>query len=83
MKIFRTWPSSQSRPVRFVTGAVMMTLFTIVGELILSDDPLSRHMAAIIATSGLSRSPSAATTANCAIIPDAWCSSTGPGTWPL
>jgi hypothetical protein len=48
MNTFRSWLARQSRPTRFVIGAVMMTLLTIVGELILSDPPLSRHAAAII-----------------------------------
>ena len=48
MKTFRTWLARQSRPARFVIGAVIMTLVTIVLELILSDGPLSRHTAPII-----------------------------------
>jgi len=48
MKTFRTWLASQSRPARFVIGAIMMALITIVGELIFSDGPLSRHTAPII-----------------------------------
>jgi hypothetical protein len=48
MKAFRTWLASQSRPARFVAGAIIMALVTIVLELIFSDGPLSRHIAPII-----------------------------------
>jgi hypothetical protein len=48
MKTFRTWLDSQSRPARFVIGAVMMAVVTIVLELTFSDGPLSRHTVPII-----------------------------------
>ena len=48
MKTFRTWLGSQPRPARFVIGAGIMALVTILLELSFSDGPLSRHTAPII-----------------------------------
>lgn len=48
MHYVRTWLSSQSRLTRFVIGAAIMALVTIVLELMFSDRPLSRHTAPII-----------------------------------